>query len=357
MKKSLLLLSAAVLASAANAQVIVGLATDEEIAAAGIEKDKKAMDPVTILDNEAGTFGLAFADSWGYGDCYKNGIKNITINGEAFTLNHGAVGNTNPSFVSYEDGAQTAGAVFKIEAKKDGYMTVFTSINPNKQYVIYEGTKDGAIVFSLGWAKGDQKIFYTMPNDGDGYIDMAVAAEKGYVIAATVQKTNEAGVKLWENKVTHEIVAAESNPTVKDDPDQQYQGVMEVVEGASKPAMPWNVAGFESAPGESTGFVSFPVFEGSEYYFSALGSKCCCGGFVYSEEAPTVVYEEIVNAETGEVTQPRVEFPAQLGGEGESVETVAVAAQDAPIYNAQGIRVNADAKGLLIQNGKKFIRK
>ncbi|MCM1491428.1 MAG: leucine-rich repeat domain-containing protein [Muribaculum sp.] len=30
---------------------------------------------------------------------------------------------------------------------------------------------------------------------------------------------------------------------------------------------------------------------------------------------------------------------------------------DAPIYNMLGVRVNADAKGILIQNGKKFIRK
>ena len=39
------------------------------------------------------------------------------------------------------------------------------------------------------------------------------------------------------------------------------------------------------------------------------------------------------------------------------VSTAIVADENAPIFNAQGVRVNADAKGLLIQNGKKFIRK
>ncbi len=42
------------------------------------------------------------------------------------------------------------------------------------------------------------------------------------------------------------------------------------------------------------------------------------------------------------------------GGSGVfSIEAV----EDAPIYNMMGVRVNADAKGILIQNGKKFIRK
>ena len=52
------------------------------------------------------------------------------------------------------------------------------------------------------------------------------------------------------------------------------------------------------------------------------------------------------------------DLPEVVFGEGSAVERVAVAIdENAPIYNAQGVRVNADAKGLLIQNGKKFIRK
>ncbi|MDE6548682.1 MAG: hypothetical protein K2L22_06770 [Muribaculaceae bacterium] len=39
-----------------------------------------------------------------------------------------------------------------------------------------------------------------------------------------------------------------------------------------------------------------------------------------------------------------------------SVSTIE-AVEDAPIYNMMGVRVNADAKGIVIQNGKKFIRK
>lgn len=56
--------------------------------------------------------------------------------------------------------------------------------------------------------------------------------------------------------------------------------------------------------------------------------------------------------------QPLVVIEITYHLEGENgVSTAIVADENAPIYNAQGVRVNADAKGLLIQNGKKFIRK
>lgn len=48
--------------------------------------------------------------------------------------------------------------------------------------------------------------------------------------------------------------------------------------------------------------------------------------------------------------------PAGGGGTGIS-EVVSAAQADAPIYNLAGQRVNANAKGLLIKNGKKFINK
>lgn len=343
----------------ANAQVVVGLATSEELEKAGLGKDKVTMEAKTILENEAGSFGLAYEDSWGTTTTYKN-YQNVTVNGEAITLGSGAVGNGNPTFVSYESGVMSAGAVFKIEAKKDGFMTVFTKINPNKQYLVFEG-KTGPLAYTLGWTNGEQTIHYSMPmiTEGDeaGYINFDAENISKYLVGAEKQVTNEAGDKKWENKVTGEIKWAATNPTIKDDANEQYKGVMEPIPGENKPAMPWNVAGFEKAPGESTGFLTFSVLEGNEYYFSALGSKAACGGFVFTEKDATIVFEEVTNAETGEVTNAKVEFPAMLG-DVSAVEAVeAVENADAPVYNMMGIRVNSDAKGILIQNGKKFIRK
>ena len=348
MKKSLLLLSVAAFASMANAQVVVGLATSDEFAAAGLSGDKVDMQPVTILDNEAGTFGLAYKDSWGTTTTYKT-YRNVTVEGEAIQLGTGAVGNTNPSFVSYEAGVMSAGAVFIMEAKKDGYMTVFTKLNPNKQYVVFEGKTQGA-AYTLGWTNGTQTIHYALPCDEDGVLDLQAADAGKYFVMATQQATDANGVKLWKD-ADGNVVAADTKP-------EGGSAVMENLEGQSKPAMPWNVADFESAPGESTGFLSFEVLKGNTYYFSALGSKAACGGFVYTEENPTIVFEEVL-AEDGSVANPKVEFPAMVNNGGESaVQAIAtVESADAPVYNMLGVRVNSDAKGILIQNGKKFIRK
>ena len=346
MKKSLLLLTVAAFAGMANAQVIVGMASNEELEAAGLGKDKVDMPAVTILENEAGSFGTAYQDSWGTTTTYKT-YRNVTVNGEAVTLGSGAVGNANPTFVSFEAGVMSAGAVFKIHANMDGYMTVFTKINPNKQYLVFEGTT-GDIIYSLGWSNGDQKIYYAMPDDGDGYINYDAPDASKYLIPATKQAVDANGVKLWKD--------AEGNTVAADTKPEGGSAIMEDIPGQTKPAMPWNVAGMESAPGESTGFLSFPVYEGSDYYFSALGSKAACGGFVYTAEAPTVVFEEVL-AEDGTVTNPRVEFPAILG-DPNAVETVStVSDENAPVYNLFGQKVGKDAKGILIQNGKKFIRK
>lgn len=358
MKKSLLLLAAAAFAGAANAQVIVTMASNEDFENVGLSGTKTTMGPLDdIVSSEAGSFGLAYEDSWGTTTAYKD-YQNVTVNGEAVTLGSGAVGNSNPTFVSFEAGYQTAGAVFKIHSNMNGYMTVFTKLNPNKQYLVFEGTT-GDIVYSLGWTNGTQKIYYAMPDDGEGYINVEAPDADKYLVPATKQSKNEAGVLLWERSDTHEIVAAEKKPTVPEGETYKWNPVTEVIPGQTKPAMPWNVAGLDKAPGESTGFLSFPVYADCDYYFSALGSKAACGGFVFTEEAPSIVFEACdVTDKEGNVTHfDKVEFPAILG-DGAAVEAVEAANDaNAPIYNLMGVRVNSDAKGLLIQNGKKFIRK
>ena len=354
MKKTLLLSAFAVFATVASAQTIIGLTTAEDMAAAGLESAKADHPAMTLLDNEAGTFGLAYADSWGLTNVGKT-YKTVKV-GDSEEINLGdykaAVGNTNPSFQSYEAGVMSAGAVFQIDAKKDGWMTVFTNINPNKQYLVMEN-KTGALPYTLGVAGADYKINYTLPvqtsGDDEGYIDFNAPDASKYFVMATKQAVNEAGVPLWENKNDPtDIVASETNPTVKDDDTKQYKAYMENVPGQNKPQFPYLVAGLEKAPGEGTGFMTFNVLAGNTYYYSALGSKCAGVGFVFTDslEEPAVTF------------CAQEDLPEIVFGTSAAVESIAAALdENAPIYNAQGVRVNADAKGLLIQNGKKFIRK
>lgn len=354
MKKSLLLFSAVAFASMANAQdVVVGHATSEQLEALGLSSELTQLSATTILENEAGSFGIAYEDKWKTSTNYKN-YRNVTVNGEAIELGSGAVGNSNPTFVSFEAGVMSAGAVFKIHSNLDGYMTVFTKINPNKQYLVFEGTT-GAIIYSVGWTNGTDKIYYAMPDDGEGYIDFNAPDASKYMIPATKQSKNEAGENLWFDKDGNVVAGERPVWTDEDGKEKKGSAVMEEIPGQTKPAMPWNVAGFEKAPGESLGFLSFPVYAECDYYFSALGSKAACGGFVYTAEAPSIAFEEVTD-ENGNVTYPKVEFPKILAS---GVENIAAEVEDAnaPIYNLMGVRVNADAKGILIQNGKKFIRK
>lgn len=235
-----------------------------------------------ILDSEVGSFGLAYDDDWGSSLDYKN-YRNIKIgNSDEFSLNYGAVGNTNPDFVSYQEGVMSAGAVFEIKAKKDGWMTVFTKLNPNKQYIVFEGAS-GAIAYTLGVAGPDYLINYTLPSDKNGYIDFDAVDASRYFITATKQSKNEAGVPLWT--VDGTVIASETKP-------EGGQAVMEEIPGETKPQFPWLVAGMEVAPGESSGFLTFKVSAGKTYYFSALGSKMICGGFVFTDSAvePAVTF-------------------------------------------------------------------
>ena len=345
MKKTLLLSAFAMFATVASAQTIIGLTTAEDMAAAGLEGTKADHPAMTLLDNEAGTFGLAYADSWGLTNVGKT-YKTVKV-GDSEEIYLGdykaAVGNTNPAFQSYEAGVMSAGAVFQIDAKMDGWMTVFTNINPNKQYLVFEN-KTGALPYTLGVAGADYKINYSLPvqtsGDDEGYIDFSAPDASKYFIMATKQAENEQGVKLWYD-ADGNIVAAD----VKPEGGKPYNVE---IPGQNKPQFPYLVAGFDKAPGEGTGFMTFNVLAGNTYYFSALGSKCGGVGFVFTDslDEPTVTY------------CAQDDLPEVVFGTSAAVESIAAAIdENAPIYNAQGVRVNADAKGLLIQNGKKFIRK
>ncbi|MDE6547901.1 MAG: hypothetical protein K2L22_02790, partial [Muribaculaceae bacterium] len=198
-----------------SAQTVIGLATPEDLEKAGLTSTKEPIPGGTVIvDNVAGTFGLAYDSEWGTTTTYKN-YRNVKVgDSEVITLGSGAVGNANPTFISYQAGVMSAGAVFKIEAKRDGWMTIFTKINPNKQYVVFEGNT-GALAYTLGTAGDGYKIHYSLPSytegDNAGLIDFDSPEASKYFIEATKQAVNEEGVKLWmlENG---EVVASDVKP-------------------------------------------------------------------------------------------------------------------------------------------------
>ena len=312
MKKTLLLGSFAVLGMMANAQTVTTIADGTFMQSVGfVEGEKVTVAAGTVFaEGEAGTIAVAYEDSWGM-SAPAGGYKNVIVgDSEEFKLSQGGVGNTNPTFVNYASGVMTAGAVFEIVPASDGWLTVFTKMNPNKQYVVFEG-KTGPMSYTLGYSNGTDKIHYTLPADADYYIDFSAPDASTYFIPAGGEGPEEV-----------------------------------------KPQMPWIAAGLAAQPSDNTGFVTFNVIGGNTYYFCALGSKCPCGVIALTpgDEMPSVTY-----LETEEL--PEVTFEGQGGVT--AVEGIAVAPvkENNAIYNLMGQKVNADAKGLLIQNGKKVIRR
>ena len=316
MKKTLLLGSFAVLGLMANAQTVLTCEpTSASMEEAGfVSGEKVTIDGGVVFGSgDAGTIATAYSDSWGMsapcGD-----YKNVSVNGYEVTLSNGAVGNANPTFVNYASGVMSAGAVFEIVPTEDGWLTVFTKMSANKQYVVFEGDMVG-LAYHLGYANASTRFEYTLPFD-DLY-----------------------GIDFYADDAANYFVAAGG------------EGPEDV-----KPQMPYITAGLDSDPGNGTGFLTFNVVAGNKYYFSALGSKAPCGAFVLvtGEEPPTVKF-------LATDSLPEVAFGPGFSNDGETgaVEALEVSKVDenAPVYNVMGQKVNDDYKGIVIKNGKKFIRK
>ncbi len=80
------------------------------------------------------TWSLAFADDWSSGGC----SATFNIN-ETDVASQGAVGNTNPVLGTGTQGYPTSGAVFKFEAKADGYLYILFKANTKRTYLVWEG--------------------------------------------------------------------------------------------------------------------------------------------------------------------------------------------------------------------------
>lgn len=145
MKKTLLLLAFASISGMVSAQAV--FATKESLEAAGLSSDKTNFPGGTVIaeNAEIGSMELAYDDSWGSTTIYK-GYQNVKVGEFEVTLGSGAVGNTNPTFVSYEEGVMSGGAVFLIKAMQDGYITVFTKSIPKNSILFLRARQVPSVI-------------------------------------------------------------------------------------------------------------------------------------------------------------------------------------------------------------------
>lgn len=317
MKKQLLFAALLLGAVSANAQ-IEKITIDGSVA--GLTADLQTIPAGTVVGSSDNvTVKAAYDDSYKVVSCAFQGYNNIIVNGESFEFSDGIQGNTNPSGQKLVDAenstAPTAGAVFQLDIKKDGYIVVVSKLSSNKEYYVWEGDAYWAapIAYSLymDWSShadtAHPTIEYTWPADELGYLDFGAADLDKYVDMGS-------GKARWPEKVELGADAA----------DVKTNGV---------------------------GAIVFPVYaEAGTYLVQAAGSKISVPGIIFSEEPITQLAITGANAETGEALS--ITFIGE-GGETAIQGVEAASSVNAPAYNLGGRVANS---GLLIQNGKKYIK-
>lgn len=314
MKKSLLF--AAFLAGAMSASA------QTEICFANGEVDFSTAGAGTVVgESESVTMKLAYDDTWKSTSIAFKGYDGAIVNGQEVAFVNGFTGSSNPGGQSLADGASTpatTGAVVQFDVKKDGYLTVFGKLSSNKEYYVWEGDAVYATPLSytlaMDWTAGAangasvSSLIYTVPADNDGYLDFSAADIDKYVNGSKI---------YWPEQI---------------------------------------VLGPESAIKQNgVGAIIFPVYaEAGTYLVHAAGSKISTCGAVFTTEPVTQLVL------TGADEDTKEPLSLALIGEGGSTgisNITATEAVDTPAYNIAGQRVNADAKGLIIKGGKKYVNK
>ena len=125
------------------------------------------------------------------------------------------------------------------------------------------------------------------------------------------------------------------------------------------------------------GYISFDVVADESYYLFQASSQIGCGGFEFGSdsyvsapggemaaefnagvpndkgEVVTITKENIIVEAQGSSTP--ISVVPDLGGTG--ISNVKAENANAPIYNLAGQKADKSQKGILIQNGKKFVNK
>ncbi|MDD7691231.1 MAG: hypothetical protein PT953_00840 [Prevotella sp.] len=236
----------------------------------------------------------------------------VIIDGVTYDMPTGIQGQTNPKPSDLVSGGQNSGAVFKFDVKTDGVLYVFGKLTGNKSYYVWEGDVANAQGMPVAYTMqaqpvgGGDPVGYTLKGDVDGYYVIGNGYDNGTAMATASWCVDVYKGLTW---------GADINPTKT-----------------------W---GSTWTAGNALGVIAFPVYKDAATYFvNACGSKITCNGFVFIPGATSI----------GNIS---------FAGAGTGINGITVDGADnanAPVYNLAGQRVSKDAKGILIQNGKKFIK-
>ncbi|MCI6200787.1 MAG: hypothetical protein MR645_01460 [Paraprevotella sp.] len=236
----------------------------------------------------------------------------VVIDGVTYDMPTGIQGQNNPKPSDLVSGGQNSGAVFKFDVKADGVLYVFGKLTGNKSYYVWEGDVANAQGLPVAYTMkaqpvgGGDPVGYTLKGDVEGYYVIGNGYDNGTALASASWCVDVYKGLTW---------GADINPTKT-----------------------W---GSTWTGGNALGVIAFPVYKDAATYFvNACGSKITCNGFAFVPGATAIGNISFAGASTG-------------------INGITVDGADnanAPVYNLAGQRVSKDAKGILIQNGKKFIK-
>lgn len=315
MKKFLLFAAGVALAATASAQTEVGFL---DAVALDLESKPTLADNTLLAETANVTMTFLNGQEVSKQAPAFNGFKTVIVNGEEIAIVDG-IGGTANGTGNLE--GPTGGCIYNFEVKADGWLIVPSKISSNKNFYAFEGKMgEGAmpVAYTMGMDLQDatnypdiHEIVFTLPADDMGYVNTAAADIDNYTFGT--------------NTIAWPIRIATGNA--------------EAVSG-----------------GNGTGVIAFPVYaEAGNYMVLATGSKMNTCGYIFvpcnpEETTPSVsVYAESAKDTEAERTVVVMGDPA-----GVSSVVADEADVNAPVYNVLGQRVSKDAKGILIQNGRKF---
>lgn len=245
-----------------------------------------------------------------FDDSFKSvGMKNgtVSINGNQISLPDGAAiqGTTNgPGSAASEGTYPTTGCIYRFTVTQDGYLYLIISASGNKNYVVFE------------------EELNRMP----------------YVFS--MENTNG---KDANNALYYYDLSKMEGATYYDETVQDYY----VTQGYAI-QQPSQIVTGESVGTTGNGVMKFKVYAGCKYDAMATGSKMTLGAFAFdttgdadiTTDTNTLLVKGQIPDGTSGITDINYDKTDNA---------------NAPAYNIAGQRVNKNAKGIIIINGKKYI--
>lgn len=262
-------------------------------------------------------------------DSQSGSFRNLVIDGVTLTETdcQGVQGNSNPKDIDGSTPASTlkdpaTGAYFQFTAKGDGYLYVVGKMSSNKAYTAFE--EGSAIPYQYAQGTDGTKLPQALCFDLAGQGTTVDGVEN-------LTLTDHPKGLYWPEQIACGLTGFEGD-SIADDGTTFSQ---------------WKKIGQNGV-----GYIAFPVFDGLTYKVCANGSKLSGLGFYTSTEKAQSIKltsdnEEIVFVEGGNLVN---------GIDNISADKKTVNALD-PMYNLAGQRVSGAYKGIVLQNGRKFINK